>query len=84
MATPADDGTKTSYENWVEAEGIPVLKTFFVEDIRSVALEPWERKGGKGAFLQMEGAGQVNNCYICEIAPGKSLKAQRQMFEENF
>ena len=30
----------------------------------------------------MEGAGQVNNCYICEIPPGKSLKPQRQLFEE--
>jgi hypothetical protein len=30
----------------------------------------------------MEGAGQVNNCYICEIAPAKSLKPQRQLFEE--
>ena len=76
------DGTKTSYDRWVESEGIPVIKTFFVEDIRQVKLERWERKGGHGAFLQMEGAGQVNNCYICEISPGKSLKPQRQLFEE--
>jgi len=78
----AADGNKTSYEKWLEAEGVPVLKKFFVDDIRSVALAPWERKGGKGTFLEMEGAGQVNNCYICEIAPGKSLKPQRQLFEE--
>jgi quercetin dioxygenase-like cupin family protein len=79
--TPSD-GTKTSYDKWVEGEGIPVIKTFFVEDIRAIKLEWWERKRGHGAFLQMEGAGQVNNCYICEIAPGKSLKPQRQLFEE--
>jgi len=81
VATAAD-GNKSSYEKWVEGEGIPVIRTFFVEDIRHVKLEGWERKGGNGAFLQMEGAGQVNNCYICEIAPGKSLKPQRQLFEE--
>jgi len=74
---------KSSYEKWVESEGIPIMKTFFVEDIRTVKLEPWERKGGAGAFLQMEGAGQVNNCYVCEIPPGKSLKPQRQLFEES-
>ncbi len=77
------DGGKTNYEKWVEAEGLPILKTFFVEDIRTVKLEPWQRKGGAGAFLQMEGAGQVNNCYVCEIPPGKSLKPQRQLFEES-
>ncbi len=76
------DGRKTSYDKWVESEGIPIVKTFFVDDIRSVKLEWWERKGGYGAFLQMEGAGQVNNCYICEIPPGKSLKPQRHLFEE--
>ncbi|MEK7379108.1 MAG: cupin domain-containing protein [Candidatus Binatota bacterium] len=73
---------KSSYEKWVESEGVPVIKTFFVEDIRGVKLEWWERKGGYGAFLQMEGAGQVNNCYICEIPPGKNLKPQRHLFEE--
>ncbi len=89
MAKPAeqkapavDEGGKTSYEKWVEGEGIPVIKTFFVADIRTVKLEPWGRKGGTGAFLQMEGAGQVNNCYIAEIPPGKSLKPQRHLFEE--
>jgi len=53
------EGTKTSYDKWVEGEGIPVLRTFFVENIRDVRLEWWERKGGPGAFLQMEGAGRV-------------------------
>jgi len=76
------DGAKTSYDKWVEDEGIPVIKTFFVEDIRKIKLEWWERKGGYGAFLQMEGAGQVNNCYVCEIPPAKSLKPQRHLFEE--
>ena len=76
------EGAKSSYDRWVESEGIPVIKTFFVEDIRKVQLEWWKRKGGKGALLQMEGAGQVNNCYICEIPPGQNLKVQRQLFEE--
>ena len=78
----SSERSMTSYDRWVEGEGIPLIKTFFVDDIRNVELEPWERKGGRGAFLQMEGAGQVNNCYICEIPPGKSLKPQRQLFEE--
>ena len=81
-SSPPTEVAKTSYEKWLDREGIPIIKTFFVEDIRGVELAWWERKGGNGAFLQMEGAGQTNNCYICEIAPGKSLKPQRQLFEE--
>ncbi len=74
---------KTPYEIWVESEGIPVIKTFFVEDIRKIPLEWWERKGGFGAFLNMEGTGGVNDCYVCEIPAGKSLKPQRHLFEES-
>ncbi|MBI4526010.1 MAG: cupin domain-containing protein [Deltaproteobacteria bacterium] len=77
---PCEEGT--SYEKWAESEGIPIIKTFFVEDIREVKLKWWERKGGYGAFLHMEGAGQVNNCYLCEIPAGKSLKPQKHLFEE--
>jgi len=50
-----------------------VIKIFFVDDISNVELDWWEPKSGKGAFLQMEGAGEVNNSYIYEIPPGKSL-----------
>src|ERR1044071_8765959 len=75
-------GGKTSYEKWIESEGIPIYKTFFVEDIRKVKLEPWERTGAIASSLMMEGAGQVNNCYISEIAPGKNLKPQRHLYEE--
>jgi len=82
LKAPSAEGKKTSYEKWLESEGIPVVKAFFIEDVRTVKLGRWERKGGFGAFLQMEGAGQVNNCYICEIPPGKSLKPQRHLFEE--
>lgn len=78
----SEEEAKTSYERWVESEGIPVIKAFFVEHVRTVKLAWWERKGGYGAFLQMEGAAQVNNCYTCEIPPGKSLRPQRHLFEE--
>ena len=30
------EGVKSSYDKWVESEGIPVIRTFFIEDIRKV------------------------------------------------
>ena len=40
------------------------------------------RMGGARRVSQLDGSEGVNDCYICEIAPGKSLDAQKHMFEE--
>ena len=70
------------YEAWQKSEGVPVIGGYFVEDLRKVALEPWESKGGRGAFINLEGTGDADDAYICEIPPGGSLKPQKYMFEE--
>ena len=66
----------TTYEKWVRGEGIPIYTGFFVEDLRTLAVEPWERKGGLGAFINLEGTGQTNDAYVCEIPPGRSRRGR--------
>ena len=44
-------------------------------------LLPWPRVGGRGVYLNFDGSEGVNNCYVCEIAPGKSFEPQKHMFE---
>lgn len=78
----AEISEKSTYQKWLEAEGIPVIRDFYIKDIRKVPLEPWERKGGLGVYLNLYGTGEANDAYICEIPPGKSLKPQRHLFEE--
>ncbi len=78
----ADLDEKSTYQKWLESEGIPVVRDFYISDIRKAPLEPWERKGGLGIYLNLIGTGEANDAYICEIPPGKSLKPQRQLFEE--
>ncbi len=72
----------TFYEEWQEKEGIPVVKGYSVEDINTLPLKPWERKGGLGTFINMRGAEMANDCYVCEIPPGASLKPQKHLYEE--
>ena len=67
--------TRTFYEKWQEAEGLDVIKGMFVEDLRKIPLKPWKRKGGLGVFVHMDGAGEENTAYVCEISPGGSLLA---------
>lgn len=75
-------GTGGTYRKWVESEGIPLVESFFVDDIAKVPLEPWKRTGGLGVRLCLEGTGETNDAYICEIPPGRSLAPEKHMYEE--
>ena len=73
---------RSAYGQWQAGEGIPVYDTFFVEDLKTLKLGPWERIGAQAAFVNLEGAGESNNCYIAEIAVGASTRPQRHLYEE--
>src|SRR3990172_7293742 len=72
----------TSYQKFLQQEGIPVVTGFYVEDLKTVAVQPWGRKGAKGTYINLEGTGGTNDSYICKIAPGKSTAPQRHFYEE--
>jgi oxalate decarboxylase/phosphoglucose isomerase-like protein (cupin superfamily) len=74
---PSYQPGKPLYEQWLAAQNIPVIRDFYIRDLRSVPL-----KGGNGAILNLIGTGDVNDAYISEIPPGQSLKPLRAMFEE--
>ena len=51
-------------------------------NLHTVELKPWARRGGRGVFMNHEASRTSNDCYVCEIPPGKTLNPQRQLFEE--
>ena len=73
---------ESAYQRWLKTEGLPVIRDYYIEDVRAVPLEPWERRGGSGIYLNLIGTGDMNDAYICEIPPGKSLHPERYLFEE--
>jgi len=75
-------GGKSAYHKWIESQGIPVIRDFYIEDLRTLELQPWAWKGGRGAYLNLIGTGDANDSYVCEIAPGMGLNPQRLLFEE--
>ena len=88
-ATVSDDFAKkfatekdTPYTRWVREEGLDIISSFYAENLHSVELKPWPRRGGRGVFLNHDASRTSNDCYVCEIPPGKSLAPQRQLFEE--
>ncbi len=88
MPTPGGWGSGlTSYDAFLQREGIPVLRGLCVENILEAPLAPWKRKGGRGAYINLDGSG-VNTSYIAidayvvEIPPGGSLNAERYVYDE--
>ena len=72
----------TPYLRWVRGEGLDVISSHYVRNLRTVELKPWARRGGKGVFLNHDASRTSNDCYVCEIPPAGKLAPQRQLFEE--
>jgi|SRR5680860_96457 len=75
-------GGPTTFEKWLDKEGIDVVTGDSLDDVRSVPLKPWPRKGGLGVHICLKGAEGCNSAYVCEIPSKESLKPQRHLFEE--
>jgi oxalate decarboxylase/phosphoglucose isomerase-like protein (cupin superfamily) len=73
---------ETPYTRWIAAEGLDILDAMYVPNLHTVELKPWARRGGRGVYLNHDASRTSNDCYVCEIPPGKQLEPQRQLFEE--
>src|SRR5258706_11027375 len=73
---------ESPYTRWVKNEGLDIISSFYVPSLHTVELKPWARRGGNGVYLNHDASRTSNDCYVCEIPPGKSLAPQRQLFEE--
>ncbi len=75
----------TSYEEWIKAEGIPVVEAEGgIEDVKEIDRKPWARTGGKGAFIYLQGLKQAGftGMYVAEIEPGGALNPEKHLYEE--
>ena len=73
---------ETPYTRWVKAEGLDIIPSFYVRNLRTAALKPWARRSGNAVFLNHDASRTSNDCYVMEIPPGKSLAPHRQLYEE--
>ena len=73
---------ETPYTRWVKGEGLDIISSFYVPNLHTVDLRPWARRGGRGVFLNHDASRTSNDCYVCEIPPGRELAPQHQLYEE--
>jgi quercetin dioxygenase-like cupin family protein len=72
------------YENWMEAEGIPVFKGIGVHDTRELTLGDWKRRNARGSFLLLAGVEDVKGLYVIEVPGGGQTHPEKHMYDEFF
>ena len=72
----------SSYDHWMESQKIPIHQGYYIEDLRTLALGPWEARGCQGAFLKLAGQEGVTEAYVTEIPPGKTLPPFQKALDE--
>ncbi|MEA2638971.1 MAG: hypothetical protein QOF51_365, partial [Chloroflexota bacterium] len=75
-------GYKSPYERWKELEGIPTHRGYYVKDLLTLEVAPWESRGGAGMFINLEGSQGFNDSYVHELAPRESSNPVRHIYEE--
>src|SRR5579871_4404511 len=77
--------TYTSYEEWMRAEGIPIVEEECgIRDVTTLERQPWPRLEGKGAFIYLEGLKEAGftGLYVVEIPPHGALAPEKHLYEE--
>ena len=71
-----------AYDRWVDSLGIPLHTGFFIEDLRTVSLAPWEERECNAAFIQLSGQEGVSEARVSEIPPGATLPPLKMGVDE--
>jgi len=68
------------YRSFVKREGVPLYEDSYLENLATLPLGDWERRGGKAAYTRL-GDQEVVNLQVIEIPPKGELKPERHMYE---
>ncbi|GAC1325256.1 MAG: hypothetical protein NVSMB2_23760 [Chloroflexota bacterium] len=74
-------GTIFPYRAWQQREGIARVEGYYVDDLATLPVQPWARKGALGTFVNLEGTGGVNDLQLVEVSAGGATHPDRHMFE---
>jgi len=72
----------SAYDRWIESQGIPIHKGYYVQDLRTVELGWWKERECAAAFLVLAGQEGVSEARVTEIPPGKTLPPLKFALDE--
>jgi len=73
---------RESYKTWMEAQGIPIHRGYFIDDVRTVEVGKWDERGCNACFLELAGQEGVSETRITEIPPGATTNPVRFNLDE--
>ena len=68
------------YRRFIQNEGVPLYEGSALENLATLPLGDWERRGGKAAYTRL-GNQENLNLQIVEIPPKGELKPERHIYE---
>lgn len=68
------------YRQWERAQGVPIYEGSFIQQLGTLAVEPWTRIGQRGAFVNLAGQ-EEDDAWIIEIEPAGSTAIQHHLCE---
>src|SRR6187402_2526048 len=71
-----------TYDDWMEAQGVPVHRGYYIADLRTIDLGWWELGQCNAAFIQLTGQEGVTSTRVIEIPAGGSVDVPRYAFDE--
>jgi hypothetical protein len=63
-----------TYDEWMEAQGIPVYHGYYIEDLRTLQLGWWDQRQCNSAFIQLVGQEGVTSARVTEIPQVKRCR----------
>src|ERR671938_1562415 len=72
----------TPYDNFMEAQEIPIYREIGVRRVQDLPRKPWKRLGGSGTYIQLLGTEGLWGCYVVEVPGAGALNPERHMYEE--
>ena len=78
--TSGDWQVASSYQRFVEGERAPLYDGSALEDLNTLPLQPWERRGGRVAYTSL-GEQENINLQVVEIPPKGDLKPEHHIYE---
>jgi hypothetical protein len=70
------------YERWIESIGVPVHRTYYVQDLRTMEVGPWEERECNAAVVVLEGNKDFMETRVTEIPAGAELRPAKFSFDD--
>ena len=71
-----------AYDRWMEAQGLPIHRGFYIDDLRTVPTEPWEERECNACFIQLMGQEGISEARVTEIPAGATLPPLKMAVDE--